>query len=227
MARRRRPPRPGALADLAPLKILTQILLLQLIYYISGTFLILFTALIAGRGFSLDLVFNWRSLRGDTTVGWMLGLVWVLNCCVGVISLLLLIARSKLVPDFVLTLHFIHLLLTSLYSGSLPQNWLWWALQLVSAGLMTSLGVWACQWRELRPISFGGLGNSSSATAGGDAQGNTGSKGSSGGINGSADAPSEFGDEDSRYGGRRGRGRGRDGAGEYEMVAMKNDGEGT
>jgi hypothetical protein len=83
MARRRRPPRPGALTELPPVKILSQILLLQTIWYGAATALILFTALVAGKGFSLDLVLSWRSLRGDTTVGWMLGLVWLLNSCIG------------------------------------------------------------------------------------------------------------------------------------------------
>jgi len=87
MARRRRPPRPGALTELPPLKILSQIVLLQIIYYIAGTSLILFTALVAGRHFSLDLVLSWRSLRGDTTVGWMLGLVWLLNSLIGFVPL--------------------------------------------------------------------------------------------------------------------------------------------
>jgi hypothetical protein len=59
---------------------------------------------------------------------------------------------------------------------------------------MTSLGVWACQWRELRPINFGG---------------NAGSKQSA----------TDDGVGESRG---RGRGRGRDGAGEYEMVDMNN-----
>jgi hypothetical protein len=83
MARRRRPPRPGALTELPPLKILMQIVLLQIIWYIAATALILFTALVAGKHFSFDLVLSWRSLRGDTTVGWMLGLVWLLNSFIG------------------------------------------------------------------------------------------------------------------------------------------------
>jgi hypothetical protein len=236
MPRRRRPPRPGALTELPPLKILTQIVLLQTIWYAVATALILFTALVAGKHFSFDLVLSWRSLRGDTTVGWMLGLVWLLNSFIGfvpfscislqqdkwkelqrrlicgsVISLLLLISRSKLVPDFALTLHFIHLIITSLYSHSIPQNWLWWALQIASAGMMTSLGVWCCQYRELRPINFGG-----SSTA----QNN--------GVGGSGESAevglSEVGDEEQGYGRGRGRGRGKDGAGEYEMVGMKADG---
>jgi hypothetical protein len=55
---------------------------------------------------------------------------------------------------------------------------------------MTSLGVWACQWRELKPISFG--------------------------VKAAAKQPAA----DDGDGETRGRGRGRDGAGEYEMVGM-------
>jgi hypothetical protein len=83
MARRRRPPRAGALAELPPFKILTQICLFQVIFYVSGTILILFSALVAGKHFSLDMVFSWRALRGDTTVGWTLGLCWMLNSFIG------------------------------------------------------------------------------------------------------------------------------------------------
>lgn len=73
--------RPGALQTLSPLRILTQILLLQTLHYATAFALILFTALAAGKPFSLDLVLSWRSLRGDTTIGWTLGLCWVM--CAG------------------------------------------------------------------------------------------------------------------------------------------------
>ncbi|KAF1956643.1 hypothetical protein CC80DRAFT_492164 [Byssothecium circinans] len=195
MPRRRRPPRPGALADLSPTRILSQIIILQLAYYACAAVLIIFTALVAGKEISTDLLFSWRSLRGDTTVGWTLGLVWVLNSLTCVVFILLLIARSKLVLDFALTIHFIHLIVTSLYSHAIPTNLFWWALQICSASVMTSLGVWACQWRELRPINFG-------------------SKTTARQVNGSAE---EAGEGETRG---RGRGRGRDGAGEYEMVGM-------
>ncbi|EKD18821.1 hypothetical protein MBM_03063 [Drepanopeziza brunnea f. sp. 'multigermtubi' MB_m1] len=211
MVRRRRPPRPGAMTELPPLKILSQILLLQALFYVAAASLILFTALVAGRRFSLDLVLSWRSLRGDTTVGWMLGLVWLLNSLISVIGILLLISRSKLVPDFAISLHLIHLLVVSLYSHSIPRYLLWWILQLSSAALMTALGVWACQWRELRPINFGG-GGAAGSSAAGDVPADGG------------DGP--VGDEDLGFGRGRGRGRGRDGAGEYEMVGMK-EGQGS
>ncbi|TVY19146.1 Protein SYS1 [Lachnellula arida] len=206
MARRAVPPRPGALTELPPLKILSQIALLQTIWYSAATALILFTVLVAGKSFSIDLVLSWRSLRGDTTVGWMLGLVWLLNSLFGVISILFFVARSKLVPDFALTLHFIHLVVTSLYSHSIPTNWLWWVLQVASAGMMTSLGIWSCQWRELRPIHFGG---SSTAQV----------------TENTTTEASEGGDEEQGHGRGRGRGRGRDGAGEYEMVSIKPEAE--
>ncbi|EON68915.1 hypothetical protein W97_08173 [Coniosporium apollinis CBS 100218] len=203
MPRRRRPPRPGALADLAPLRILTQIALLQVLYYACAAVLILFTALVAGKELSLDLLLSWRSLRGDITVGWMLGLVWMLNSLICVVFLLLFIARSKLIPDFACTIHFLHLVVTSFYSHSIPTNLFWWALQIASASLMTFLGIWACQWRELKPINFGGGGGPNRAAR----------------ANAVAAGAQE--DEGIGFGRGRGRGRGRDGGGEYEMVGMK------
>ncbi|KAI9753599.1 MAG: hypothetical protein M4579_005063 [Chaenotheca gracillima] len=206
MPRPRRPPRAGALTEVPPLKIFTQIVILQTAYYACAALLILFTVLVAGAPFSPDLVFSWHSLRGDTTVGWMLGLVWMLNSLILVIFLLILVARSKLVPDFAFTIHILHLIITSLYTRAIPTNWLWWALQIASAALMTSLGVWSCQWRELRPISFGG--NSTSR------------------ANQPASDPAESASDEAGLGRGRGRGRGRDGAGTYELVGMKEDANG-
>lgn len=114
-----------------------------------------------------------------------------------VVFILLLVARSKLVLDFALTVHVIHLIVTSFYTHAIPANLFWWALQICSATIMTSLGVWACQWRELRPINFG-----SKPVV-------------------TQPPPAEEDVAESRG---RGRGRGRDGAGEYEMVGM---GEGS
>ncbi|PGH36055.1 hypothetical protein GX50_01067 [[Emmonsia] crescens] len=216
MQRRRRPPRAGALTDFPPLKILKKILFLQAAYYICATILILFTAVVAGTAFSPDLILSWRSLRGDTTIGWTLGLVWLLNSAVGAIFLLLWVSRSKLIPDFALTIHFIHFLITSFYSHSLPTNWLWWGLQIASSALMIFLGMWACQWKELQPIVFGGSAANASSSGGGN-----------NGTNRSGDDTTGDGDDAGGGGGifgfsrGRGRGRNRDSGGTYEMVGMK------
>ncbi|KAF7562392.1 hypothetical protein G7046_g1727 [Stylonectria norvegica] len=79
MARRRRPPRAGALTELPPLKIAGQIATLQALYYTAALVLMLFTALVAGSGFSLGLLFGWEGVRGDTTNGWLQAFVWVLD----------------------------------------------------------------------------------------------------------------------------------------------------
>ncbi|OQO12442.1 hypothetical protein B0A48_03084 [Cryoendolithus antarcticus] len=155
MARRRRPPRPGALADLSPLRILTQIALLQLFYYAASLILIIFTTFVAGRHPDPGLFFDWRELRADVTTGWTLGLCWMLGSLITVIPILLLIARSKLVPDFAITIHGLHLIVTSLYSRAIPTALYWWVVQAASATLMVFLGMWACQWRELQPMAFG------------------------------------------------------------------------
>ncbi|KAI4591807.1 hypothetical protein KJ359_012188 [Pestalotiopsis sp. 9143b] len=211
MARRRKPPRSGAIAELPPLRLAGQILALQGIYYAAALILMLFMSLVAGTGFSLDLVFGWSSLRGDTTQGWLVGFVWL--CCAGavVIGLVALIARSKLIPDFALTLHFIHLVVVYFYTGLLPRFAMWWITMGVSSAATVALGVYGCQWRELRPISFGGTARSN----------NNNNNEQSAAENGLADGGSAAGDEEMGFGRGRGRGRGRDGAGEYEMVGLK------
>ncbi|CAI7615486.1 unnamed protein product [Penicillium viridicatum] len=200
-ARRRQPAR--SRTELPPLKIVRKILLLQLAYYACATVLILFTTVVYGAPFSLDLVFGWDSLRGDTTIGWMLGLVWMLNCFISVIFLLVFVSRSKLVPDFALTIHFLHLIATTLYTHSLPSNLLWWGLQFASAAMMTFLGMWVCQRRELEPIKFGGHRDSTQAGP-------------------SSQASAGDGQQESSFG--RGRGRERS-LQEYEMDDMKHTGE--
>lgn len=79
MSRRRRPARPGALDDMAPRKILGQIVVLQLLYYAIAAALILFTTLVAGQPVTLDLLLSWKSVRGDVTTGWTLALCWLLD----------------------------------------------------------------------------------------------------------------------------------------------------
>lgn len=140
-----------------------------------------------------------------------------------VIFLLLVISRSKLIPDFALTIHFVHLIATSLYTHSIPSNLLWWGLQCASAALMVFLGMWACQWRELQPISFGGIGGGSSSTtaSSSEAQQQEQQQQSS--------EPQEAGTGEDLSSASRGRGRSRGlfregGGGEsYEMGNMKGE----
>ncbi|KAK4073994.1 hypothetical protein Trihar35433_3468 [Trichoderma harzianum] len=167
MARRRRPPRAGALTELPPLKIASQIAILQALYYFAALVLMLFTTLVAGMPFSFDLILGWDRVRGDTTQGWLMAFVWLLDggFCMSV-AMVILVARSKLVPDFALTIHFLHLLFTCLYTRSLPRNSMWWFTMLASSATAVGLGMWGCRYRELQPVFFLGgriLGSGTSA----------------------------------------------------------------
>jgi hypothetical protein len=65
---------------------------------------------------------------------------------------------------------------------------------------MASVGIMACQWRELRPINFGGRPTVATSTPESSSQ--------------------DGNDEGEGFSRGRGRGRGRDGSGAYEMVGM-------
>ncbi|CAI4217824.1 unnamed protein product [Parascedosporium putredinis] len=144
MPRRRRLRRPGALTELPPLRIVTQIAALQSVYYSAAFLLTLFTSIVAGTKFGFDLIFGWEAVRGDTTQGWLMAFVWVLTggLCLGA-AIVMLVTRSKLVPDFALTAHFVHLAICTFYTGFLPRNAMWWGTMGVSAGVAVGLGVWA------------------------------------------------------------------------------------
>ncbi|KAK3400573.1 integral membrane protein S linking to the trans Golgi network-domain-containing protein [Sordaria brevicollis] len=219
MPRRRRPPRSGALTELPPLKILSQIAALQAIFYGAAFILMFFTAAVAGNPFTLDLVFGWEAVRGDNTQGWLNGFIW---CLVGglvlPLSLTAIVQRSKLILDFALTTHFIHLVVVTLYTTpewSLPRHTAWWLTMGISSLASFLLGSWGCRYRELQPIAFGGHGASS----------NTNNNNSNGGEGGSGQ-----GDEEQGFimgggrGGRTKRGSRGDLAGEYEMVDMAGAG---
>ncbi|KAF4456542.1 hypothetical protein F53441_1374 [Fusarium austroafricanum] len=201
MPRRRKPPRAGALAELAPLKIATQIATLQAIYYFAALVLVVFAALVSGSGFSWTLVFGWEGVRGDTTHGLLMAFILLLDGGLIIsIAIVAFIARSKLVPDFALTVHFLHLVIASLYSGHIPRHGGWWFTMFVSAALCVAAGTWGCQYRELQPVFFGGRRILPA----------TGPEGA---------APQHpAGDEEADIAVR---GRGPDGGGEYEMAPMQ------
>lgn len=134
--------------------------------------------------------------------------------------MVLLVARSKLVPDFALSMHAIHLVVVTLYARQLPRHAMWWLAMAASSAVSAALGVWGCRYRELRPITFGGGGGGGANK--GQANGSAGANGEGSGGGG---ADGGDGDEEQGFTRGRGRGRGRDGAGDYEMAQMEGGGE--
>jgi hypothetical protein len=122
-----------------------------------------------------------------------------------------LVGRSKLVLDFSLSLHAIHLVVVTLYTGQLPRHTAWWLTMAAGSAVSVALATWGCRYRQLQPITFGGGGGAT--TAGGSGGENDGDVGESG----------MDGDEEQGFSRGRGRGRGRDGAGEYEMANLSTE----
>lgn len=139
---------------LAPRQLLQQILVMQGIYYLIGFILILFTCIVSGDSFTMSMVFSWEPVRIDTTMGWTLFLLWLLDTFFSVLGLTVVVGRSKLALDFTLTLHGIHFMVCWCVAGKFPASKLWWGLQVVSVLLMLLLGTWSTQWRELRATFF-------------------------------------------------------------------------
>ncbi|EGX96705.1 SYS1-related integral membrane protein [Cordyceps militaris CM01] len=227
MPRRRRPPRAGALHELQPLRTAAQIAVLQLLFYAVALVLIVFTSLVAGQPFGLDLVLGWEAVRADNTQGWLMAFVWLFDgsFCMAV-AIVILIARSKLVPDFALTVHALHLVVVTLYTRSLPRHAMWWLTMAASSAAAVGLATWGCRYRELQPVFFGGriLGAGDGRTARASSPPPERAAGSSSSSR-TADLEAGHGpggdDETGFVQGARGKGRGRDGQGEYEMVQMK------
>lgn len=138
----------------APRQLIQQILVMQGIYYFIGFCLILFTCIVSGDPFSLSTVFSWEPVRIDTTMGWTLFLLWLLDTFFSVLALTVVVGRSKMALDFTLTLHGIHLVVCWCVAGKFPASRLWWGLQVLSVLLMVLLGTWTTQWRELRATFF-------------------------------------------------------------------------
>lgn len=138
---------------LAPKRLFTQIVTLQLAYYLLGLVMITFAVLILGLKWEPHYIFSWVDVRADTSLGWLLALLWLMDAMFSVLALVIIVGRSKLATDFGLTLYGLNFVVVTFYSG-LPRSWLWWVLQAVSACLTVYAGRWASQWRELQRTFF-------------------------------------------------------------------------
>ncbi|KAK9472601.1 integral membrane protein S linking to the trans Golgi network-domain-containing protein [Dipodascopsis tothii] len=143
-----------AIDSLAPRRLALQIAALQSAHYATSSVLIFFTCLVAGRQFALDYVLSWRSVRVDNTFGLTICLLWILTAGFDVLVLTLVVGRSKLVLDFVLTNQLLGLIATWIYTGAFPISGPWWLLQVCAVLFMCSLGTWTSRWRELSIMYF-------------------------------------------------------------------------
>ncbi|EPQ11409.1 Protein SYS1 like protein [Myotis brandtii] len=135
-----------------PVLIVSQIVLMQNVYYGSlGLWLALVDWLLRGSP-SLDQMFNAEILGFSTPSGRLSMMSFILNALTCALGLLYFIRRGKQCLDFTVTVHFFHLLGCWFYSSRFPSALTWWLVQAVCIALMAVIGEYLCMRTELKEI---------------------------------------------------------------------------
>ncbi|XP_003936485.2 protein SYS1 homolog isoform X1 [Saimiri boliviensis] len=135
-----------------PLLILSQIVLMQTVYYGSlGLWLALVDGLVRSTP-SLDQMFDAEILGFSTPPGRLSMMSFILNALTCALGLLYFIRRGKQCLDFTVTVHFFHLLGCWFYSSRFPSALTWWLVQAVCIALMAVIGEYLCMRTELKEI---------------------------------------------------------------------------
>ena len=112
------------------------------------------TNVLLGSTIDLKYYFDYDYFRFDSGPALFNAAIWVLSAVLGSFYLCVVVERAKKCLDFTTTYYFIHLLCSCLYSGEFPLNWHWWAVTVLAATLMTTLGEQLCMRIELRDIKI-------------------------------------------------------------------------
>jgi len=134
-----------------PWLIVSQIICLQCLYYMSLGFFMSFLVGTRVPWVSLIYLFDYSTLTITTFTGFCVAVSFLFSSLTGAGILLYLIERAKKCLDFSATLYIIHLFICILYGGW-PYSITWWVVNGTSLALMALLGEWLCVKRESRDI---------------------------------------------------------------------------
>ena len=137
-----------------PYLIVTQIVLLQALYYLLlGVVLVVLQGVVLGEGATMDMVFSPSAQDPGFTSGILVAASHFLTSLLSAYSLLHVVGRSKKCLDFTATLFCLHTLASTLFS-SFPTTASWWSLLLANLSAMSLISEYLCMKRELREISI-------------------------------------------------------------------------
>ncbi|GBM34104.1 Protein SYS1 [Araneus ventricosus] len=140
-----------------PLLIISQILAIQAIFYVSLGVWIFLTDTISGYSQSLDQIFLHKAINVKDLHGRCLAGSYLLNSLCCSLALWYFVQRTKLCLDFTVTTHLIHLVLCWWYSSSFPSTFSWWLLNIICVTIMCVCGEFLCMRTEMKaiPLSMG------------------------------------------------------------------------
>ena len=143
--------------SLSPSKIALQIVLLQIFYYATASFLFYGWAKLVGYNVEMkNWLFSSKYIDFTNGYGLSLSLLWLIDSLICVIFLTVIVGRSKLAWDFGITVHAINFFVVCIYTSSLPSV-SWVVLQIFSSLILIFLGTWTSRWRELKDTFFEGM----------------------------------------------------------------------
>ncbi|XP_040059950.1 protein SYS1 homolog [Gasterosteus aculeatus] len=135
-----------------PVLIVSQIVLMQCIYYsFLGLWLAGVESLVQSSR-SLDQIFSYELLGFATIQGRLSMMAFILNSLTSALGLWFFIRRGKQCLDFTVTVHFFHMIGCWIYNTHLPSTLSWWLVNGACMVLMAVLGEYLCMQTELRAI---------------------------------------------------------------------------
>ncbi|XP_038552456.1 protein SYS1 homolog isoform X1 [Micropterus salmoides] len=135
-----------------PVLIVSQIVLMQCIYYsFLGLWLAGVDSLVHSSR-SLDQIFSYEALGFATIQGRLSMMAFILNSLTCALGLWFFIRRGKQCLDFTVTVHFFHMIGCWIYNAHLPAVLSWWLVNVACMALMAVIGEYLCMRTELRAI---------------------------------------------------------------------------
>ncbi|XP_039291878.1 protein SYS1 homolog [Nilaparvata lugens] len=135
-----------------PILIISQIVAMQSVYYVTLGLWIAAVNLLVGTSRSLDHLFKYQEIHVRDIPGKLIIASYVLNSLTGACSLWWLVQRTKQCLDFSCTLHLFHLLACWYYNGHFPASLSWWLLNSACLAIMCICGEFLCMRTELKAI---------------------------------------------------------------------------
>lgn len=138
-----------------PKLIISQILTLQCLYYISLGFILFLLGFPFGSSVGVEIasIFSYHSIKFSTGSGRLTIIAFALNAILSAFFMVRIVERAKKCLDFSFTLHFVHFLACTCSFG-FPMSWEWWLVTFLVFVLQCLLSEYLCMRREMRAISI-------------------------------------------------------------------------
>lgn len=138
-----------------PWLIISQIVAVQALYYLSLGFWICLITLTVGRPPTLDYLFSYENFRTTTWSVRLLSCTYLLNALSSGFAIYYVVGRYKQCLDFSVTVNFYHLIACWIYNSQHPNLFSWYVTHILSIIVMTILSEHFCKKSELRTIPLG------------------------------------------------------------------------